>query len=56
MKMIYQGSKAKLRKYILPILQNCINENHIENYYEPFCLDSSIIVFTKNGIKTIEEL
>ena len=54
--MVYQGSKAKLRKYILSIIQNCINENHIENYYEPFCLDSSTIVFTKNGIKTIEEL
>ena len=41
--MIYQGSKAKLRKYILPILQNCINENHIENYYEPFCGGCSMI-------------
>ena len=30
--MVYQGSKAKLRKYILPILQNCINENHIESF------------------------
>lgn len=24
--MVYQGSKTKLRKYILPILQNCIIE------------------------------
>lgn len=41
--MVYQGSKAKLRKYILPILQNCINENHIENYYEPFCGGANMI-------------
>jgi len=41
--MVYQGSKTKLRKYILPILQNCINENHIENYYEPFCGGANMI-------------
>ena len=27
--MIYQGSKVKLRKYILPILQNCIDVSHL---------------------------
>ena len=41
--MIYQGSKAKLRKYILPILQNCINENHIETYIECFVGGANVI-------------
>ena len=41
--MIYQGSKAKLRKYILPILQNCINENHIETYIECFVGGANMI-------------
>lgn len=34
--MVYQGSKNKLSKYIIPILQNYINENGIEMYVEPF--------------------
>jgi len=34
--MVYQGSKAKLRKWILPILQNCIDKNHVKTYIEPF--------------------
>lgn len=41
--MVYQGSKAKLRKYILPILQNCINENHIETYIECFVGGANMI-------------
>ena len=36
MSMIYQGSKAKLRKEILPILQNCIDVHKVRSYIEPF--------------------
>lgn len=41
--MVYQGSKAKLRKYILPILQKCIDENHIDFYIEPFVGGANMI-------------
>ena len=35
--MIYQGSKKKTFKiYFLPILQDCIDKNHITTYIEPF--------------------
>lgn len=34
--MVYQGSKARIRKYILPFLQNCIDSHDIKYYIEPF--------------------
>ncbi|WP_369681332.1 DNA adenine methylase [Leyella stercorea] len=34
--MVYQGSKNRLAKYIVPILQNYIDENKIKTYIEPF--------------------
>lgn len=34
--MIYQGNKARLRKYIVPVLQKCIDDNNIKLYIEPF--------------------
>lgn len=33
--MKYVGSKARLAKYLAPIVQSYIDENDIENYYEP---------------------
>ena len=33
--MKYVGSKAKLAKYIAPIIQSYIDKNNIEKYWEP---------------------
>lgn len=41
--MIYQGSKARLRKFILPILQKCIDDNKVDTYIEPFVGGANII-------------
>lgn len=41
--MVYQGSKNKLAKYIVPIIQEKINENNITTYIEPMCGSCSII-------------
>lgn len=34
--MKYIGSKNKISKYIVPIIQECIDKNNITTYYEPF--------------------
>ncbi len=41
--MVYQGSKARIRKYIIPILQDCINKHHITEYIEPFVGGANVI-------------
>ena len=41
--MVYQGSKNRLAKYIVPIIQKCIDENNIKTYIEPMCGSCSII-------------
>lgn len=41
--MIYQGSKTKLRKYIIPILQGCIDRYGITEYVEPFVGGANVI-------------
>ena len=41
--MVYQGSKNRLAKYIIPILQKYIDDNGIETYIEPFCGGANII-------------
>lgn len=41
--MKYMGSKSRIAKYIVPILQNYINENKIKTYCEPFCGGCNII-------------
>lgn len=41
--MKYMGSKSRIAKYIVPIIQKCIDENNITNYYEPFCGGCNII-------------
>lgn len=50
------GSKSRIAKYIVPIIQRYIDENNIDCYIEPFCLSKDTIVFTNKGIKTIEQL
>lgn len=41
--MIYQGSKERLSKYILPFIQECINDNNMQTYVEPFVGGANII-------------
>ena len=41
--MVYQGSKNRLAKYIVPIIQKYIDENNIKTYIEPMCGSCSII-------------
>lgn len=41
--MKYMGSKSRIAKYIVPILQKIIDENNITTYVEPFCGGCNII-------------
>lgn len=41
--MKYMGSKARIAKDIVPIIQKCINDNNIMVYIEPFCGGCNII-------------
>lgn len=41
--MRYQGSKSRLVKSIVPILQQLIDENKIETYIEPFVGSAAVI-------------
>lgn len=41
--MVYMGSKSKYVKYIVPILQKCINEHNVDTYIECFCGGCAII-------------
>ena len=37
------GSKSRIAKYIVPIIQNYIDKNYITKYIEPFCGGCNII-------------
>lgn len=41
--MKYMGSKSRIAKFIVPILQDIINTNNIEIYYEPFVGGCNVI-------------
>ena len=41
--MVYQGGKFKQSKEIAPIINKCIKDNKIENYYEPFVGGANIL-------------
>ena len=41
--MKYMGSKSRIKKYIVPILQEMIDKNNIENYIEPFVGGANVI-------------
>lgn len=41
--MKYMGSKSKIAKFIVPILQNIIDKNNITTYVEPFCGGCNVI-------------
>lgn len=41
--MVYQGSKNRLAKFLVPIIQRYIDDNNIKTYIEPMCGSCSII-------------
>ena len=41
--MRYMGSKSKIAKQIVPIIQGYIDENDIKYYLEPFCGGMNVI-------------
>ena len=41
--MKYMGSKSRIAKYIVPILQKAIDENKIDSFYDIFCGGCNII-------------
>lgn len=41
--MVYQGSKVRIRKYIVPILQKCIDNKNIKKYIECFVGGANVI-------------
>ncbi len=41
--MKYMGSKSRVAKYIVPIIQKYIDENNIQAYYEPFVGGANVI-------------
>ena len=41
--MNYMGSKSRIAKYIVPIIQKCIDDNNIRYYIEPFVGGANII-------------
>lgn len=41
--MVYQGSKNKLAKYLVPIIQKYIDDNNIKTYIEPMVGEANII-------------
>lgn len=45
--MKYVGSKARLVKYIAPIIQSYIDENNIKKYWEPFVGGANLITHIK---------
>ena len=41
--MKYMGSKQRIAKDIVPIMQKCIDENNIERFVDLFCGGCNII-------------
>lgn len=39
----YMGSKSRMAKEIVPIIQSYIDSNTINNYYEPFVGGANVI-------------
>lgn len=45
--MVYMGSKARIKKHILPYIQECIDANGIRLYVEPFVGGANVICDVK---------
>lgn len=41
--MIYMGSKSRVAKYIVPIIQQCIDDNNLSVYIEPFAGGMNVV-------------
>lgn len=41
--MNYFGSKSRICKYIVPIIQNAIKDSYTQMYIEPFCGGLNVI-------------
>ena len=41
--MKYMGSKSRICKYIVPIIQQYIDKNNIKKYWEPFVGGANVI-------------
>ena len=41
--MVYQGGKFRQSKHIAPVINKCIKENQLNNYYEPFVGGANIL-------------
>lgn len=41
--MKYMGSKSRISKHIVPIIQSNINDNNIQHYFEPFAGGMNVI-------------
>lgn len=54
--MKYMGSKSRIAKYIVPIIQNCIDTNSITHYYELFVGGANVIDKIKCKHKTGNDL
>lgn len=52
--MNYMGSKSRIAKYIVPIIQKCIDDNGLECYIEPFVGGANVIdkIVCENRIGT----
>ncbi len=37
------GSKSRIAKYIVPIIQQCIDDSHSDTYIEPFVGGANVI-------------
>ena len=48
--MVYMGSKRKYVKDICPIIQNYIDKNNINDFYDVFCGGANLIdnIYCKN--------
>ena len=54
--MNLMGSKSRIAKYIVPIIQKYIDENNIHNYLEPFCGGLNVIDKIRCGRKFAYDL
>lgn len=54
--MIYQGSKKRILKDILPIIQGIIDRNGINSYIEPFVGGANVIDSVRCGSRTGSDL
>ena len=50
-KIKLMGSKSRIAKYIVPIIQKCIDDNNLETYIES-CVGGGVISLIKLSVRT----